>query len=83
MKMKNLILDAPPCEPHYHEYHYDHEDSGYTLVCHFEYDDGIPENDIDPQMTLLAAYVGGVDVAPLLHFKMIDRIERKALDELG
>jgi len=66
-------------DPSLHEFHYIHDDSGLTLQCFLEYDEGIPEEKIDPAMTLIHAFVGDADVFGLLHHKLIDNIEERAL----
>lgn len=68
-------------DPELHEYNYLHDDSGLTLHCFLEYDEGIPEENIDPAMTLVHAFVGDVDVFELLHHKLVDRIEEGALHD--
>jgi hypothetical protein len=66
-------------DPHLYEFYYIHDDSGITLRCLLEYDEGIPENNIEPNFTLVYAYVDNVDVFGLLHHKLVDDIERRAL----
>lgn len=66
-------------DPDLHEFHYIHDDSGITLQCFLDYDAGIPEEHIAPSLTLCHAFAGDVDIFELLHVKLIDDIERKAL----
>jgi hypothetical protein len=68
-------------DPDLHEFHYIHDDSGITLQCFLEYDEGIPEEHIEPNLTLVHAFAGDVDVFGLLHVKLIDNIERRAFHD--
>ena len=60
------------------------------LECHFEYEPEIRgarepstgvqlEPDYAATLTLVAAYVGAVDIMPLLSFEVIDEIERELM----
>lgn len=64
-----------------HEFYYIHDDSGITLRCLLDLDEGVPEENIDPTMTLIHAFAGDVDVFGLLHHKLVDNIEERALRE--
>jgi hypothetical protein len=52
---------------------------GIELECHFEHTPPEPENGIPERVDLIGAYVGDVDISPLLSFELIDELEARCL----
>jgi hypothetical protein len=52
---------------------------GIDLECHFDYTPPEPENGIPERVDLIGAYVGDVDISPLLSFELIDELEARCL----
>jgi hypothetical protein len=50
---------------------------GIELECHFEHTPAEPENGIRERLDLLGAFVGDVDIYPLLSFDQITELEQK------
>lgn len=50
---------------------------GIELECHFEHTPAEPENGIRERLDLLGAFVGDVDIYPLLSFDQISELEQK------
>ena len=52
---------------------------GIELECHFEYTAPEPENGVRERLDLTGAYVGDVDISPLLSFEQITELELKCV----
>lgn len=50
---------------------------GIELECHFDHTPAEPENGIRERLDLLGAFVGNVDIYPLLSFDQITELELK------
>ena len=52
---------------------------GIDLDCKFEHTPPEPENGIPERVDLIGAYVGDIDISPLLSFELIDELEARCL----
>ena len=52
---------------------------GINLDCEFEHTPPEPENGIPERVDLIGAYVGDIDISPLLSFELIDELEARCL----
>jgi hypothetical protein len=52
---------------------------GINLDCEFEHTPPEPENGISERVDLIGAYVGDIDISPLLSFELIDELEARCL----
>lgn len=50
---------------------------GIELECHFDYTPAEPANGISERLDLTSAYIGDVDIYPLLSFDQIFELEQK------
>jgi hypothetical protein len=50
---------------------------GIELECHFDYTPAEPANGIAERLDLLGAFIGDVDIYPLLSFDQINELEQK------
>ena len=50
---------------------------GIELECHFDHTPAEPENGIRERLDLLGAFIGDVDIYPLLSFDQITELEQK------
>lgn len=50
---------------------------GIELECHFEHTPAEPANGIAERLDLTSAYIGDVDIYPLLSFDQINELELK------
>lgn len=52
---------------------------GIELDCRFEYTPAEPENGITERVDLVSAFIGDVDISPLLSFDQMTELEAKCL----
>jgi len=52
---------------------------GIELDCHFDYTAPEPENGIQERADLVAAFIGDVDISPLLSFDQLSELEAMCL----
>jgi hypothetical protein len=50
---------------------------GIELECHFDHTPPVPDNGIRERFDLLGAFIGDVDIYPLLSFDQITELETK------
>jgi hypothetical protein len=50
---------------------------GIDLDCHFDWTPAEPDNGITERFDLLGAFIGDVDIYPLLSFDQITELEQK------
>jgi hypothetical protein len=50
---------------------------GIELECHFDHTPAEPENGVTERLDLTGAYIGDVDIYPLLSFDQITELEQK------
>lgn len=50
---------------------------GIELECHFDHTPAEPQNGIPERLDLMSAFIGDVDIYPLLSFDQINELEHK------
>jgi hypothetical protein len=54
---------------------------GIDLDCHFDYTAPEPENGVVERVDLISAFIGDIDISPLLSFELIDELEARCLSQ--
>lgn len=70
-------FDAPPCPANQFLHIHKHPELG-ALDCHLEWEDGDPSVGWTEQVTLMSAYLRGVDISTRLTAAEVEAIEREA-----
>ena len=54
---------------------------GIELDCHFDYTAPEPENGVKERIDLVSAFIGDVDISPLLSFDQLSELEARWLSQ--